>query len=63
MIIDDHTNGEIAAGLYISENTVKYHVRNMLQKTGCRNRVELQRKYKLALYPELEEGPKLKLLS
>ncbi len=63
LIIEDHTNGEIAARLYISENTVKYHVRNVLQKTGCRNRVELQRKYKLALYPQLEESRELKLLS
>ena len=54
MIIDRHTNGEIATGLFISENTVKYHVRNVLQKTGCKNRSELQEKYKAALYPHLE---------
>lgn len=54
MIIDRHTNGEIAMGLFISENTVKYHVRNVLQKTGCKNRGELQDKYKAALYPHLE---------
>ncbi len=54
LLLDNHPNGEIAEALFISENTVKYHVRNLLQKTGCRNRGELQRKYTLALYPHLE---------
>ena len=53
MIIAKQTNGEIAEALFISENTVKYHVRNLLQKTGCKNRTELQRKYMLSLYPGL----------
>ena len=59
MIIDNRTNGETAEALFISESTVKYHVRNVLQKTGCKNRVELQRKYTLALYPRLapQAGP------
>ena len=55
MMLDNHTNTEIAEGLFISVNTVKCHVRNVLQKTGCKNRVELQKKYKLALYPHLSE--------
>ena len=55
MLIAEHTNGEIAEALFITENTVKFHVRNMLQKTGCKNRGELQRKYMVALYPQLEE--------
>ena len=56
LMIDNHTNGEIAEALFISENTVKFHVRNVLQKTGCPNRMELQKLYRLALYrePELE---------
>ena len=41
LLLDEKTNSEIAAGLFISENTVKYHVRNILQKTGCSNRKEL----------------------
>ena len=53
MVISGRTNGEIAEALFISENTVKYHVRNILQKTGCKNRNELQKKYTLALYPHL----------
>ncbi|OJX37869.1 MAG: hypothetical protein BGO78_07420 [Chloroflexi bacterium 44-23] len=34
------STGEIAHRLYISENTVKYHVRNILQKLGASNRAE-----------------------
>ena len=35
------SNGEISAQLFISENTVKFHVRNILKKTGHANRAEL----------------------
>ena len=35
------SNGEISAQLFISENTVKFHVRNILKKAGCANRAEL----------------------
>jgi DNA-binding NarL/FixJ family response regulator len=34
------TNSEIAQRLYISENTVKHHVRNILGKLGVKNRRE-----------------------
>ncbi len=37
------TNREIADGLFISENTVKTHVSNILEKLGLRNRVEAAR--------------------
>ena len=37
-----YTNGEIAAALYISTDTVKTHVRNILRKFGVRNRVQLR---------------------
>lgn len=40
-ILENKTVSEIAASLSISENTVKYHVRNILQKTGCHSRKEL----------------------
>ncbi|MBM3144222.1 MAG: response regulator transcription factor [Chloroflexi bacterium] len=33
-------NRVIADRLYVSENTVKYHVRNILQKLGAQNRTE-----------------------
>ena len=41
LIIEGASNGEISAKLFISENTVKFHVRNILKKTGCANRTEL----------------------
>ena len=41
LIREGATNGEISAKLFISENTVKFHVRNILKKTGCANRAEL----------------------
>lgn len=56
MLLAGHSNAGISDALFITENTVKYHVRNVLQKTGCKNRADLQRKYTLALYPNLEDG-------
>lgn len=41
LITEGASNGEISAKLFISENTVKFHVRNILKKTGCANRSEL----------------------
>ena len=41
LITEGASNGEISAKLFISENTVKFHVRNILKKTGCSNRTEL----------------------
>ena len=38
LILLDKTVHEIADELTISDNTVKYHVKNILQKTGCRTR-------------------------
>ncbi|MBI2871960.1 MAG: response regulator transcription factor [Chloroflexi bacterium] len=35
------TNKEIAAALYISENTVNYHMKNILSKLHLRNRAEV----------------------
>ena len=41
MIVFTSDGSEISAKLFISENTVKFHVRNILKKTGCANRTEL----------------------
>ena len=41
LVLDERTNAEAAAELFVAETTVKYHVRNLLRKTGCHNRVEL----------------------
>lgn len=46
LIIKGNSNSEIAEELYISENTVKFHVKNILKKTDCTNRMELTLKYK-----------------
>lgn len=35
------SNAEIARRLNISEGTVKFHIHNMLEKTGCKTRTEL----------------------
>lgn len=34
------TNKEIASSLYVSENTVKVHIRNIMRKLSVRNRLE-----------------------
>ena len=35
------TNREIAARVHLSQNTVKFHMRQIFQKTGAANRTEL----------------------
>jgi len=45
LLIDERSNAEIAAELFVSDSTVKFHIRNLLKKTSCENRLEL-----LALY-------------
>ncbi len=45
LLLAEQSNSEIAAALFVSESTIKFHVRNLLKKTGCKNRLEL-----LALY-------------
>ncbi|TYP92154.1 two component transcriptional regulator, LuxR family [Fodinibius salinus] len=37
LIVDEHTNQQIAEELYISVRTVDSHRRNLLQKTGAKN--------------------------
>lgn len=41
LIVQGFSNLEISGTLYVSESTVKYHVGNILKKTGCSNRTEL----------------------
>lgn len=45
LIVAEKTNSEIADSLCVSESTVKFHVRNLLKKTECKNRIELLSKY------------------
>lgn len=43
LIIKGCSNSEIAGELFISENTVKFHIKNILRKTQCTNRIELMK--------------------
>ena len=52
MVIGGCTNKEIAERLYISENTVKFHMRNLLRKTNCSKRKELLALYESTRSPE-----------
>jgi len=46
-ISEGHSNGEIAEMLQLSENTVRFHVSNILKKTGMKDRNEVSRAYRL----------------
>lgn len=41
LVLEGHSNSEIAECLFISENTVKFHIRNLLRKTACTNKASL----------------------
>lgn len=47
LVLLGKSNGEISSSLFISENTVKFHMRNLLKKTGVKNRVELLERYQM----------------
>ncbi|MBQ0065709.1 MAG: response regulator transcription factor [Firmicutes bacterium] len=40
------TNKEIADNLFLSESTVRFHVSNILKKTGYKNRNEVKKAFK-----------------
>ncbi len=46
LVVKGLSNGEIASDLYISESTVKFHIKNVLKKTQCKNRTELTVKFR-----------------
>ena len=46
LMIEGMSNLEIATELYVSESTVKFHVRNILKKTGCENRISMIAQFK-----------------
>lgn len=45
LILKGHSNSEVSSILFVSENTIKFHVRNILKKTGCSNRQELVKNF------------------
>lgn len=40
-VADGHTNKEIGSTLFVSEETVKFHLKNIMQKLHLRNRAEV----------------------
>jgi DNA-binding CsgD family transcriptional regulator len=44
LVVDGSTNQDIAEKVHLSQNTIKFHVRRILQKAGAINRTELTRK-------------------
>jgi DNA-binding CsgD family transcriptional regulator len=43
LVVQGQTNREISAHVHLSQNTVKFHIRQMLQKTDSANRTDLTR--------------------
>ena len=41
LVAQGHTNREVAAAMFVTENTVQTHVRHIFQKLGVRSRTEL----------------------
>lgn len=41
LIVEGYSNPEIAAKLYVSPNTVKTHVRSLMNKLGADHRIQL----------------------
>lgn len=41
LLLDGKTNNEIADKLFVSENTIRFHVSNILKKTECKSRKEI----------------------
>ena len=41
LVVEGRTNREIAAQVHLSQNTIKFHMRQILQKSGTSNRTEL----------------------
>jgi len=44
LLVEGTTNAEIAHAVHLSQSTVKFHVRQILQRVGATNRTELARK-------------------
>ena len=51
IVLEGLSNSEISAKLFISENTVKFHMRKILKKTGCTKRSEV-----ISLYQSYQEN-------
>lgn len=49
LLIEGKSNSEIADCLYISENTVRFHVSNILKKTECKSRKDVSSLFHMTL--------------
>lgn len=45
LVIKGCSNAEISSELFLSESTVKFHMKNILKSSGCANRTELTAKF------------------
>ena len=55
LVLAEETVPQIAETLFVTESTVRYHVHNLLQKSGCKSRQELVKSYNLKLYPHISK--------
>ena len=45
LLLQEKTNKEISEQISVSESTVKFHIHNLLSKTGCKSRMDLKNSY------------------
>jgi len=57
LVTQGHTNREVAAALFVTENTVQTHLRHIFQKLGVRSRTELTVRLLAAPGPPGIENP------
>ena len=55
LVLMEQSVPQIAEALFVSESTVRYHVHNLLQKSGCKSRQELVKNYNTKLYPDISK--------
>lgn len=55
LVLAEQPVPQIAEALFVSESTVRYHIHNLLQKSGAKSRQELVKNYHLILYPNMLE--------
>lgn len=55
LVLMEQSVPQIAETLFVTESTVRYHVHNLLQKSGCKSRQELLKNYNTKLYPDISK--------
>jgi DNA-binding CsgD family transcriptional regulator/tetratricopeptide (TPR) repeat protein len=56
LITEGKTNREVAAAMFVTENTVQTHLRHIFQKTGVRSRTELAARLLSAPQPNITDS-------